>query len=56
MDRDRLRACAGQDLIATAGQLAATYSATHAALLDVLAVIDERELWRADGSTQTDNL
>lgn len=49
MDRDRLRACSGHDLIDTAGQLAATLSATHAALLEVLTVIDERELWRADG-------
>lgn len=49
MDRDRLRACAGHDLIDTAGQLAATHAATHAGLLEVLAVIDERALWRADG-------
>jgi hypothetical protein len=49
LDRDRLRACSGHDLIDTAGQLAATLSATHAALLEVLTVIDERELWRADG-------
>lgn len=49
MDRDRLRACAAPDLIDTAGQLAVAHAATHACLLDVLGVIDERELWRADG-------
>ena len=49
MDRDRLRATSAPDLIATAGQLAGVLSATHATLLEVLAVIDERQLWRADG-------
>ncbi len=49
MDRDRLRATEGQALIDAAAQLAATMAATHAALLEMLSVIDERELWRADG-------
>lgn len=49
MDRDRLRATEGQALVDAAAQLAATMAATHAALLEILSVIDERELWRADG-------
>ena len=49
MDRDRLRATSARDLTDSAGQLAAALSATHAALLEILAVIDERQLWRADG-------
>src|SRR5688572_4300864 len=49
MDRDRLRATSARDLIDSAGQLAAVLSATHAALLEILGVIDERQLWRADG-------
>ncbi|HWC13895.1 MAG TPA: DUF222 domain-containing protein, partial [Actinomycetota bacterium] len=49
MDRDRLRACSSEDLIRSAGQLAAALAATHAALLEILSVVDERELWRGDG-------
>lgn len=49
LDRDRLRATSARDLIDSAGQLAAVMSATHAALLEILAVIDERQLWRSDG-------
>ena len=49
MDRDRLRTCSNHDLIDSAGHIVATLSATHSALLDILAIIDERELWRADG-------
>ena len=49
MDKDRLRATSARDLIDSAGQLAAVLSATHAALLEILAVIDERQLWRSDG-------
>lgn len=49
MDRDRLRACSSEDLTRSAGQLAAALAATHAALLEILSVVDESELWRADG-------
>ena len=49
MDRDRLRACSSEDLVESSIQIAARLSATQAALLDLIAVIDERELWRADG-------
>ena len=49
MDRDRLRACSSEDLAGSARQLAATMAATHAALLDIIAVIDERKQWRSDG-------
>ncbi|MEA2517761.1 MAG: hypothetical protein QOG16_1599 [Actinomycetota bacterium] len=49
MDRDRLRACSSEDLIGSSIEVAARLSATHAALLDMIAVIDERQLWRSDG-------
>ena len=49
LDRDRLRACSSEDLTRSADQLAAALAATHAALLDILSVVDERELWRSDG-------
>ncbi|MDQ3646510.1 MAG: HNH endonuclease [Actinomycetota bacterium] len=49
MDRDRLRACTSDDLTRSARQLAATLTATQAALLEIVAVIDEREQWRTDG-------
>ena len=49
MDRDRLRACSSQDLVDASIQVAARLAATHAALLDLIAIIDERQLWRADG-------
>ena len=49
MDRDRLRACSTEDLIGSSIEVAARLAATQAALLDMIAVIDEREAWRADG-------
>lgn len=55
MDLDRLRSCSVADLTATAQHLAALHSATHAALLDVLTVLDEREAWRADGAASNED-
>lgn len=49
MDRDRLRACSSEDLVRSSIQIAACLAAAQAALLDMIAVIDERERWRADG-------
>lgn len=49
MDRDRLRACSSEDVVRSSIEIAARLSATQAALLDMIAVIDERQLWRADG-------
>jgi hypothetical protein len=55
VDLDRLRACSVADLVTTAQQLSALHSAVHAALLDVLTVIDEREAWRSDGAGSTED-
>ena len=49
MDRDRLRECSSEDLTRSARQLGAVLTATHAALLEIVAVVDEREHWRSDG-------
>lgn len=49
MDRDQLRACSTDDLVASGAQIAAMLASNQAALLDVIAVLDEREVWHRDG-------